>query len=52
MTLEDDDLEGLAAEIRRLIESNRQFLERVDDEDFAEDEESEEDPAPELEEEL
>lgn len=44
MTLENDDLEELANEIRRLIESNREFLERAGDEDY-EDEEG--DSAPE-----
>lgn len=43
MTLESDDLEELTNEIRRLIESNRQFLERVGDEDY-EDEDREGDP--------
>ena len=42
MTLEGDDLEELAKEIRRLIESNRLFLERVTDEEYEdEDEEAE-----------
>ena len=40
MTLEPegDDVEELAKEIRRLIESNRVFLERVNDEDYEDDE--------------
>lgn len=42
MTLEGDDLEELTKEIRRLIESNRVFLERVSDEEY-EDESGEED---------
>lgn len=46
MTLENDDLEELANEIRRLIESNREFLERAGDEDY-EDEDGEGDSAPE-----
>jgi len=33
VTLESDDLEELTKEIRRLIESNRLFLERVSDEE-------------------
>jgi len=42
MTLEPeaDDVEELAKEIRRLIESNRAFLERVNDEEY-EDEDAE-----------
>lgn len=46
MNPEWEDLEGLTAEIRRVIEGNRQFLERVNDEEFP-DEEGDE---PELEE--
>jgi len=42
VTLEGDDLEELTKEIRRLIESNRVFLERVSDEEY-EDESGEED---------
>ena len=34
MTLENDDLEELTAEIRKLIESNKAFLERVSDEAY------------------
>jgi hypothetical protein len=45
--LENDELEELTNDIRRLIESNKAFLERVNDEDydedFEEDEEDEED---------
>lgn len=52
MSLEHEDLEGLAAEIRRIIESNRHFLERVEDEDFPEDEEETDSADPELDEEL
>ena len=44
--MEGDDLEELTREIRRLIESNRQFLERVSDEAY-EDGDGEADPAPE-----
>lgn len=40
MSIEHDDLEALADEIRRLIESNKQFLARVNDEEY-EDEEDE-----------
>lgn len=46
MTLEHDDLEELTNEIRRLIESNKQFLERVNDEEYA-DEDDEEESGPE-----
>lgn len=50
MTLESDDLEELTNEIRRLIESNKLFLERVSDEEYEdEDEEAEADSAPEAE---
>ena len=41
MTLEADDLEELAAEIRKLIESNKAFLERVVDEEYDGEEEAE-----------
>ena len=43
MTLENDDLEELTKEIRRLIDSNRAFLERVSDEAY-EDPDNEEEP--------
>jgi len=43
---EGDDVEELAREIRRIIESNRVFLERVNDEDY-EDEDEESDPGKE-----
>ena len=33
MTLENDDLEELTNEIRRLIASNKAFLDRVNDEE-------------------
>ena len=46
MTLESDDLEELTSEIRRLIESNKVFLERVSDEEY-ESEEEDEEAAPE-----
>ena len=46
MTLGNDDLEELTNEIRRLIESNKQFLERVGDEEY-EDGEEEADSGPE-----
>ena len=39
---EADEVEELAREIRRLIEGNRLFLERVNDEEY-EDEDDEED---------
>ena len=40
---EADEVEELAREIRKIIESNRVFLERVNDEDY-EDEDEESDP--------
>ena len=43
MTLEHDDLDELAGEIRRLIESNKVFLERVNDEDYEDEDEDEAD---------
>ncbi|GAW68927.1 hypothetical protein GPEL0_01f5494 [Geoanaerobacter pelophilus] len=36
-----DDLDELANEVRRLIESNKAFLERVTDEDYDDEEEAE-----------
>ncbi len=42
MTVENDDLEELASEIQRLIKSNREFLERVNDEEYDADDEGEE----------
>jgi hypothetical protein len=48
VTLANDDLEELTKEIRRLIESNKQFLERVGDEEY-EEEGGEADPDPEAE---
>jgi len=47
VTLEHDDLDELANEIRRLIESNKDFLERVNDEDYEDEEEADSDPEPE-----
>lgn len=41
MTLGHDDLDELANEVRRLIESNKAFLERVTDEDYDDEEEAE-----------
>lgn len=38
MSLENDDLDQLAVEIRKLIESNKAFLERVYDEECDEEE--------------
>lgn len=56
MTLESDDLEELTSEIRRLIDSNKVFLERVSDEQCESEEEDEEagpeEPAPDEYEEL
>ena len=46
MTLEGDELQELASEIRRLIESNKAFLERVSDEAY-EDEDEGGEPVPE-----
>ena len=46
MTPENDDLEELTKEIRRLIDSNKAFLERVSDEAY-EDPDNEEEPAAE-----
>lgn len=43
MTLEHDDLDELAGEIRRLIESNKVFLERVNDEDYEDEDEADSD---------
>jgi len=44
VTLEHDDLDELAGEIRRLIESNKVFLERVNDEDYEDEDEADSDP--------
>lgn len=49
MTLEHDDLDELAGEIRRLIESNKVFLERVNDEDYEDEDEADSDAEPESE---
>jgi hypothetical protein len=46
MTLENDDLEELGKEIRRLIESNKAFLDRVGDEGYEDTEEDGEQPDP------
>jgi hypothetical protein len=47
VTLESDDLEELTNEIRRLIDSNKLFLERVSDEEYEdEDEEGGQDLEP------
>jgi len=46
VTLENDDLEELTSEVRRLIESNRVFLERVNDEDYEDEDEAASDPEP------
>jgi uncharacterized protein YwgA len=45
---EGDEVEELAREIRKIIESNRIFLERVNDEDY-EDEDEESEPGKEAE---
>lgn len=39
--VEGDEVEELAKEIRRLIESNKQFLARVNDEDYDDEDEAE-----------
>ena len=44
---EGDEVELLAKEIRRLIESNRLFLERVNDDEYEDEDEEEERPAAE-----
>ena len=49
MTLEGDDLEELSKEIRRLIESNRAFLDRVSDEEYEDLEEEGEQADPQAE---
>lgn len=41
--VESDEVEELAKEIRRIIESNKQFLERVNDEDYDEEDDLEDD---------
>ena len=41
---EGDEIAELAKEIRRLIESNRQFLERVNDEEYDDEESPESEP--------
>jgi len=38
--MEGDELEELANEIRKLIESNKAFLERVTDEDYDDEEQA------------
>lgn len=47
MTVEIDDLDELTGEIRRLIESNKAFLERVCDEDYDDEDEAETEDEPE-----
>lgn len=49
MTLESDDLEELTKEIRRLIESNKAFLERVGDEAYEDSDDEGEQVDPEAE---
>ena len=44
--LEGDEVEELTKEIRRLIESNKQFLERVNDEEFEDDDETDSEAGP------
>lgn len=51
MTLEKDDLAELEKEVRKLLDDNRKFLERVQDDDF-EPEEAGDDEGPEVTEEL
>lgn len=43
MSVENDDLEELASEIRRLIASNKAFLDRVNDEECEVDDDDEAD---------
>ena len=42
MTAENDELEELAKEVRRLIKSNEDFLKHVNDEEYDADDEGEE----------
>ncbi|MBT0653394.1 hypothetical protein [Geomobilimonas luticola] len=51
MTIEKDDLAELEKEVRKLLDDNRKFLERVLDDDF-EPEETVDDEGPEVAEEL
>ncbi len=51
MALERDDLAELEKEVRKLLDDNRKFLERVLDDDFEPDEATEDD-GPEVTEEL
>lgn len=51
MTLERDDLAELEKEVKKLLDDNRKFLERVLDDDFEPDEVVEDD-GPEVTEEL
>jgi cell pole-organizing protein PopZ len=37
VTLEADDLEELTGEIRRIIESNKDFLKRLNDDEYEDD---------------
>jgi hypothetical protein len=50
VSVEDDDLEELASEIRRLIASNKAFLDRVNDEECEVDGDDDEADDPESEE--
>lgn len=47
MSAELDDLDELTSEIRRLIDSNRLFLERVGDEEYEDESEGDEGEPPE-----
>ena len=38
--MEHEDLDELAGEIRRLIESNKEFLQRVNDDDYEDEEDA------------
>jgi Sec-independent protein translocase protein TatA len=42
LVLVGDDVEELTKEIRKLIESNKQFLDRVNDEEYEDEDEDEE----------
>jgi hypothetical protein len=45
VSLENEDLEELTGEIRRIIASNKAFLERMNDEEYQCDQEEDEDSA-------
>jgi hypothetical protein len=49
-TMDQNELEELAQNIRKIVQDNRKFLEKVMDEDFEPDEEREEDSPEDFEE--